>query len=159
MQIDPSDFNNAFKQVLQLKLKLAEVMNEKIDNVRVQNYERAAEARAQEVEVRKELQSIHDSLLDKDAELTMNKKNFHLKNSIRRLILETALDDFDYILRTKKETESRIEHLKDERHRLLSKGADDSVLAPLLLELVEQRDLLRMLKGMIKQSINMKKGL
>lgn len=157
MEFDPKNFNNTFRQLTVLKLRMIDFMIEKDQFIATKEWEKAAEARAQEVLVRNEIKTISSDLSTTDTSLPMSKDNFRVKMSIQKLLKETQLDDNSFIVQTQEDTEQKINYLKQESRRLIYEKSDDSMVASVLSELIEQRAFLRMLKSLL--AAENKKGL
>jgi len=106
--------------ILRLKLRKAEIVFEKIDAVRSQHYEKAADIRDKERKIIDELAIVQAKLMHHDASLELNQGNFRTKLDIRNLLIELNPVDHDFALKCLEDTEHVIAALRQDRQTLLS---------------------------------------
>ncbi len=123
--------------ILRLKLKKAEIVLEKNEVIKCQQYEKAADIRDKERKIMDDLAIIQAKLMHYDNSLALNGVNFRFKQAIRNLMTEFHSVDQSFARESLNQTELRISELKKERQVHLS-AQDKELAEPLIIELNEQ---------------------
>jgi hypothetical protein len=123
--------------ILRLKLKKAEIVLEKNEVIKCQQYEKAADIRDKERNIMNDLAIIQAKLMHYDNSLALNEVNFRIKQAIRNLMIEFQSVDQSFARESLNQTELRISELKKERQVHLS-AQDKELAEPLIIELNEQ---------------------
>ena len=123
--------------ILRLKLKKAEIVLEKVEVIKCQQYEKAADIRYKERKIIDDLAIIQAKLTHYDNSLAFNEVNFRIKQAIRNLMIEFQSVDQSFARESLNQTELRISELKKERQEHLS-AQDKELAEPLIIELNEQ---------------------
>ena len=123
--------------ILRLKLKKAEIVLEKVEVIKCQQYEKAADIRDKERKIIDDLAIVQGKLLHYDNSLALNEVNFRIKQAIRNLMIEFQSVDQSFARESLNQTELRISELKKERQEHLS-AQDKELAEPLIIELNEQ---------------------
>lgn len=123
--------------ILRLKLKRAEIVFEKIEAIKSQHYEKAADIRDKERKVIEDMANIQLRLMHYDSSLELNKDNFKSKLFIRNLLIEIKPEDHHFAENCLKQTEDRIAELRLQRQSLLS-DKNHEAAEPIIIELNEQ---------------------
>jgi hypothetical protein len=132
MNLDQMHYN-----ILRLKLKKAEIVLEKNEVIKCQQYEKAADIRDKERNIMNDLAIIQAKLMHYDNSLALNEVNFRIKQAIRNLMIEFQSVDQSFARESLNQTELRISELKKERQVHLS-AQDKELAEPLIIELNEQ---------------------
>lgn len=123
--------------ILRLKLRRAEIVFEKIEAIKSQHYEKAADIRDKERKVIEDMANIQLRLMHYDSSLELNKDNFKSKLFIRNLLLEIKPEDHGFAMNCLKQTEDRIAELRLQRQNFLS-DKNHEAAEPVIIELNEQ---------------------
>jgi len=123
--------------ILRLKLRKAEIIFEKIDAVKSQYYEKAADIRDKERKIIDDLAIIQAKLMHYDASLELNQENFRTKLDIRNLLIELNPVDHEFAQKSLEDTEKAIAELRQERQTLLS-DKNHEAAEPIIIALNEK---------------------
>ncbi len=123
--------------ILRLKLKKAEIVLEKVEVIKCQQYEKAADIRDKERKIIDDLAIVQAKLLHYDNSLALNEVNFRIKQAIRNLMIEFQSVDQSFARESLNQTELRISELKKERQVHLT-AQDKELAEPLIIALNEQ---------------------
>ncbi len=123
--------------ILRLKLKKAEIVLEKVEVIKCQQYEKAADIRDKERKIIDDLAILQAKLLHYDNSLALNEVNFRIKQAIRNLMIEFQSVDQSFARESLNQTELRISELKKERQVHLT-AQDKELAEPLIIALNEQ---------------------
>ena len=161
--IEKKDFNQIFKEIAMMKLRLAETLILKNKLVHEQLYNEAADIRAQEVVIRAYFSTLKEQLEWEDNQLAMTRTNFDRKYDLCRLIHElTPLEDTDFLDETKERTKAAIASLMEQRKnpaKKVSDGVEEVLQDQILSELMDQRELLEVLNRIIERRDRVKRGI
>ena len=135
--------------ILRLKLKKAEIVLEKIEVIKCQQYEKAADIRDKERKIMDDLAIIQAKLLHFDGSLALNRDTFRLKQAIWNLMNEFHSVDQTFATESLIQTELRISELKKERQAHLS-AQDKDLAEPIIIELNEQLKLRSEIQNYLK---------
>ncbi len=123
--------------ILRLKLKKAEIVLEKVEIIKCQHYEKAADIRDKERKIIDDLAIVKAKLMHYDSTIALNRDTFRLKQAIRNLLIEFNSVDRAFAVDSLFQTEQRISELKKERQVHLSAKDNDSA-GPIIIALNEQ---------------------
>lgn len=161
--IEKKDFNQIFKEIAMMKLRLAEIVILKNKLVHEQLYNEAADIRAQELVIREYFSSLKEKLEGEDNQLSMTRTNFDRKYDLCRLIHElTPLEDTHFLDETKERTKTVIASLKEQRkdpEKSKTTEEYENFQKQILTELMDQRELLEVLNRIIERRDRVKRGI